>query len=159
MQWMRRKRLKRLAIAPILSLQTRNLRCGQPRPMHAFYAYIRKIAMTATSRLHRRTRHAVLRPRESLLLDNARGTLLVVEHGCLWVTLEHDLRDIVLSRGMRFKIDRRGRTIVTAEADSAVRVVAPVGLRDRIRGAMQRAAASVRRDLAGRFAGRFAPLF
>ncbi len=65
--------------------------------------------------LRRRTRRTVLSPREALLLDHAQGTVVVVERGCLWVTLERDPRDIILAQGMRFEIDRPGRTIVAAE--------------------------------------------
>lgn len=89
----------------------------------------------------KRTRRSTLRPREALLLDNARGTVLVVEHGCLWVTLEHDLRDVVLGQGMRFTIDRPGRTIVAAETESKLRLIAPPGRPKRLARALARSAA------------------
>jgi hypothetical protein len=56
--------------------------------------------------------------RRTLPLDNAEGTVITMESGCLWVTMENDTRDIVLLPGMRFEIDRRGRTIIAAEEDS-----------------------------------------
>jgi hypothetical protein len=56
--------------------------------------------------------------RSSLQLDNAEGSIIAVESGCLWVTMENDSRDVVLSQGMRFEVDRSGRTIIAAEEDS-----------------------------------------
>ena len=73
----------------------------------------------------RTARHTLLPARETLVLENARGTVIAVDHGCLWITLEGDTRDIVLTDGMRFEIDRRGRTIAVAEEDSRVRMRAP----------------------------------
>lgn len=50
-----------------------------------------------------------LAPGELVQLDGARGTKLRVTRGTLWVTLERDLRDIVLEAGDAFTIDRRRR--------------------------------------------------
>jgi hypothetical protein len=77
-------------------------------------------------------RHVFLPSRGTLVLDRARGTVIAVDHGCLWVTLERDLRDVILVRGMHFKIDRSGRTVIAAEGDARFRLVAPTSLRDRI---------------------------
>jgi Protein of unknown function (DUF2917) len=63
--------------------------------------------------------------RMTLPLDDAEGTVIAVESGCLWVTMENDPRDIVLMPGMRFEIDRSGRTIVAAEEDSRFGMLAP----------------------------------
>lgn len=63
--------------------------------------------------------------RNTLVLDDAEGTILSVESGVLWVTLERDPRDIILLPGMRFEIDRTGRTVVVAEEDSRLRVKVP----------------------------------
>ncbi len=73
-----------------------------------------------------RRRRAYLPQRESLILDDAEGTTISVDTGCLWVTLEHDPRDIVLLPGMRFEIDRTGRTVVAAEEDSRFRLLSEV---------------------------------
>jgi hypothetical protein len=89
--------------------------------------------------LTRRSRHASLRQREALILDHGERTILVVERGCLWVTLEHDPRDIVLVEGMRFEIDRPGRTIVAAETASTLRLLVPLSLPERIASALTRA--------------------
>jgi hypothetical protein len=88
----------------------------------------------------RTARHSLLPARETLVLENARGTVIAVDHGCLWVTLEGDTRDIVLTDGMRFEIDRDGRTLAVAEEISRVRVSAP-------RNSSTRFAAFLRRTL------------
>lgn len=67
----------------------------------------------------------ILPSRTTLQLDNAEGSLIVVESGCLWVTMQNDSRDVVLTRGMRFEIDRGGRTLVAAEEDSRFGLLAP----------------------------------
>lgn len=112
--------------------------------------------MSATPR---RLRHAVLRPREALLLEDAQGTIVVVERGCLWLTLERDPRDIILAKGMRFEIHRPGRTIVAAEADSALRLLVPLRLRERIVAMLARTGARLARGLSGQRANRVAPYF
>ena|SRR5437763_305929 len=68
-------------------------------------------------------RRRFLSSRESLVLDQAEGTVISVESGCLWLTMENDTRDIVLAPGMRFEIDRSGRTIVAAEEDTRFRLL------------------------------------
>jgi hypothetical protein len=73
-----------------------------------------------------RGRRAYLPQRESLILDNAEGTTITVDAGCLWVTMERDPRDIVLLPGMSFEIDRTGRTVIAAEEDSRFRLLSEV---------------------------------
>ncbi|HEY8622340.1 MAG TPA: DUF2917 domain-containing protein [Casimicrobiaceae bacterium] len=63
--------------------------------------------------------------RRSLRLDDAEGTVIAVESGCLWVTMENDPRDVILMPGMRFEVDRSGRTIIAAEEDSRFGLLAP----------------------------------
>jgi hypothetical protein len=63
--------------------------------------------------------------RGTLQLDDAEGSVIAVESGCLWITMENDPRDIVLVPGMRFEIDRSGRTILAAEEDSRFGLLAP----------------------------------
>jgi Protein of unknown function (DUF2917) len=63
--------------------------------------------------------------RSTLQLDDAEGTVIAVDSGCLWVTMENDTRDIVLLPGMRFEVDRGGRTIVAAEEDSRFGLLEP----------------------------------
>lgn len=66
-----------------------------------------------------------LRGRTTLQLDNAEGTVIAVESGCLWITMENDPRDIVLTPGMRFEVDRSGRTLATAEGNTRFGLLAP----------------------------------
>jgi len=70
-----------------------------------------------------RGRRTYLPRHTALVLDGAQGTVLSALSGWLWVTLERDPRAIVLLEGMRFAIDRRGRTVIVAEEDSQLRVV------------------------------------
>jgi Protein of unknown function (DUF2917) len=73
----------------------------------------------------KRSQRQFLPGRTTLQLDNAEGTVIAVEGGCLWITMENDPRDIVLTRGMRFEVDRSGRTLVTAEEDTRFGLLAP----------------------------------
>lgn len=100
-----------------------------------------------------RGRRTVLPQRESLILNNAEGTKISVDAGCLWVTMERDPRDIVLLPGMSFEVDRSGQTVIAAEEDSQFRLCSQ-------RGATNRAAAWLARlaaRLSLRGTRRFAP--
>ena len=79
----------------------------------------------------RRGARNVLPRRGTLILDNREGTVIAVESGCLWITMERDTRDIILVAGMRFEIDRRGRTIIAAEEESRFRLLSTPTWRDR----------------------------
>lgn len=46
--------------------------------------------------------------------------------GCLWVTIDNDLRDIFIAAGEGFGIDRGGDTLVSAMADSRFVLLEPV---------------------------------
>ncbi|HKW80237.1 MAG TPA: DUF2917 domain-containing protein [Casimicrobiaceae bacterium] len=70
----------------------------------------------------RHSRKVFLAQRASLALNDAEGTTIAVDHGCLWLTMERDPRDIILTAGMRFEIDRGGRTVIAAEEDTRFRV-------------------------------------
>ena len=60
--------------------------------------------------------------RETLRLDDARGTMLQVARGVLWITLENDTRDIVLGDGDTFTIDRNGVSLAEAQGPTTVHV-------------------------------------
>jgi hypothetical protein len=79
-----------------------------------------------------RGRQVFLPRRGTLVLDRAKGAVIAVDDGCLWVTLEQDLRDVILVGGMRFEVDRSGRTVIVAEEDTRFRLVEATSLRDRI---------------------------
>ena len=108
---------------------------------------------------HGRGRYVVLPRRETLVLDHAQGAVIAVDHGCLWVTLEHDLRDVILVRGMSFRVDRGGRTVIAAEADTRFRLVAPTTLRDRIVTWLMAQARRTQRRWAERLARGLVPYF
>jgi len=95
--------------------------------------------MTKTASRIRHTRRSILDRRQPLVLANAQGTVVAVDRGSVWITQERDPRDIVLLRGMRFEIDRPGRTIVAAETPSTLRLLVPEGLRERLLGAVKKA--------------------
>jgi len=61
---------------------------------------------------------------ELVRLDGARGTTLRVTRGTLWITLENDTRDIVLTAGDSYTIDRGGLTLVEAQGAAVVCVMA-----------------------------------
>jgi hypothetical protein len=65
-----------------------------------------------------------LAPGELVRLDGARGTTLRVTRGTVWITLEHDTRDVVLAAGDTFTIDRGGLTLVEAQGATTVCVLA-----------------------------------
>jgi hypothetical protein len=65
-----------------------------------------------------------LAPGELVQLDGARGTTLRVTRGTLWITLEDDVRDVVLAAGDTFTIDRGGLTLVEAQEKATVCVLA-----------------------------------
>ena len=62
-------------------------------------------------------------PDELVRLDGARGTTLRVTRGTVWITLENDTRDVVLTAGDVFTIDRGGLTLVEAQGRSTVCVM------------------------------------
>ena len=115
--------------------------------------------MTKIAPLTHRSRRSVLNKRQTRVLVNAQGTIVAVDRGSVWVTLERDPRDIVLVKGMRFEIDRPGRTIIAAETDSTLRLLAPETLRDHVVAAIGRAVAHALNRWAGRLARRAVPYF
>jgi hypothetical protein len=106
-----------------------------------------------------RGRRAYLRQRESLVLDNAEGTTIAVDAGCLWVTMERDPRDIVLLPGMSFEIDRTGRTVIAAEEDSRFRLLSEIAPASRIITWLARRAARLSARWTLRQAQRPAPYY
>jgi|SRR5450755_4497556 hypothetical protein len=106
-----------------------------------------------------RTRSTFLPRRGSLVLDGAEGTIIAVDSGCLWVTLERDPRDVVLLKDMRFKIDRPGRTVIVAEEDSRVRLIRKATTLERLAAWAARASVTALRDWSCRLSRLGAPYF
>ena len=65
-----------------------------------------------------------LKPGELVRLDDAHGITLRVTRGALWITQERDVRDIVLTAGDAYTIERRGLTVVEAQGRATVCVLA-----------------------------------
>lgn len=57
---------------------------------------------------------------QAVTLTDAKGSLIRCLSGGLWITQDHDPRDIVLEPGESFTIDRAGPAIVWALAPSSV---------------------------------------
>src|SRR3954470_2418439 len=74
------------------------------------------------SKLH--TKHQI-QAREALALRNARGSTITCVSGTLWVTIEGDSRDVVLTAGDTFVVNRRGLTLLAAHESSVADVCAP----------------------------------
>jgi hypothetical protein len=64
-----------------------------------------------------------LRKGDILRLPHARGQRIEALHGGLWITIDHDLRDIVIRGGEGFTIDRDGDTLVSALDDASLVVL------------------------------------
>jgi hypothetical protein len=56
---------------------------------------------------------------------DAAGWLVSCHGGRVWITLEHNIRDIILEAGQGFIIDRRGLTLVSALAAARIQLRAP----------------------------------
>jgi hypothetical protein len=116
-------------------------------------------AMPFDPSVPQRGRRAYLPQRESLILNNAEGTRITVDAGCLWVTMERDPRDIVLLPSMSFEIDRTGRTVIAAEEDSRFRLLSEVTPASRAVAWLARYAARLSARWTLRQARRVAPYY
>lgn len=59
-------------------------------------------------------------------LDGAKGQQITCLGGIAWVTQANDNRDILLSKGQSFIIDRKGLAVIYALKDTAI-AVGPAG--------------------------------
>ena len=59
-------------------------------------------------------------------IEGGKGLQVTSVAGTVWVTQANDPRDIILSRGRSFILDRRGLAVVYALKDAAI-VVGPAG--------------------------------
>lgn len=56
--------------------------------------------------------------REAITLPHVRGITLRVTQGTLWLTEEHDCRDVVLRPGDNWLVESDGNTVVEAQNDA-----------------------------------------
>ena len=61
----------------------------------------------------RRPTSLLVGPRSMACLQDARGVLLRVSHGCVWVTQEGHLDDVFVGAGESLRITRDGLTIAS----------------------------------------------
>ena len=59
-------------------------------------------------------------------IEGAKGLQVTAVAGTVWLTQPKDPRDVILTRGQSFILDRKGRTVVYALKDAAI-VVGPAG--------------------------------
>jgi hypothetical protein len=85
---------------------------------------------------------------ELIGLESGRGTTLRVTRGTLWLTFEHDTRDVVLTAGDTFTIDRGGLTLIQAHGNTTVCVLAHHIEARRISATVPTLAARLRRGFA-----------
>jgi len=57
---------------------------------------------------------------ETISVIDGKGARVAVTSGRVWVTQEHDIRDVMLTRGQSFVLDRDGTAIVEALADAEI---------------------------------------
>jgi hypothetical protein len=81
---------------------------------------------------------------QTVELVDARGATARVERGCVWVTVNGAVRDVVLGAGQAFTVDRNGPTLLHAEAPTELQIDSPAptsplqGLAARLRGGFER---------------------
>jgi hypothetical protein len=66
-----------------------------------------------------------LRPKGVHRIDNGRGLSVTAIRGSVWITQDRDLRDIILSPGQSFVLDRNGVALVFAFRDAVIMVGQP----------------------------------
>lgn len=65
-----------------------------------------------------------LAPRELIEVKDGQGIRVCITAGAVWITQQHDPRDIVLTRGDCFVLDRPGVALLSALSISVIEVVA-----------------------------------
>ena len=61
-----------------------------------------------------------LNERETISVVDGKGARIAVKDGTVWITQEHDPRDVMLQPGESFTLDRNGTAIIEALADTEV---------------------------------------
>lgn len=78
-----------------------------------------------------RMKHSVIElgRRQDLQVVDGSGTEVVCRSGGVWITQEHDTRDVILESGDSFVLDRPGLAIVRATARSTIVLAEPTAFR------------------------------
>ena len=87
----------------------------------ALTGWFRQKRMPAPAMQTRRTVHEIAR-RDTVKIARAQGAVVECLDGCVWITLDGDLRDCVLEAGQSLCIDRDRRVLVHALKTSRVRI-------------------------------------
>lgn len=74
-------------------------------------------------------RRLALAPHQLVDLDDARGTVIRVARGRIWLTQYGDPVDHVLAAGDAWAVERNGRTIVQAQESTLIDVSGPAAAR------------------------------
>jgi hypothetical protein len=64
---------------------------------------------------------------ETISIIDGKGARVAVTRGRIWVTQEHDIRDVMLTLGQSFILDRDGTAVVEALLDAEIALDAPQG--------------------------------
>ena len=67
-----------------------------------------------------------LRKGEIHRIHHGLGHRIEALYGCLWVTIDNDLRDMFVAAGEGFTVDRVGDTLISAMADSCFVTLEPL---------------------------------
>jgi hypothetical protein len=59
-------------------------------------------------------------------IRNGRGALVFVEAGTAWITQENDRRDVLVTAGESFRLDRDGVALIGAHRSAKVTITAPL---------------------------------
>lgn len=73
----------------------------------------------------RQVQHIEISLRELLVIDDARGQVVVCESGELWITQDGDRRDVILPAGQSWRIDRPGPLVLSAFEPSVATLANP----------------------------------
>ena len=60
--------------------------------------------------------------RDTITVVDGKGARVAVQRGRVWITQEHDTRDVLLTPGQSFTLDRNGTAIVEALADAELAI-------------------------------------
>ena len=72
--------------------------------------------------------HSVQAMTKSKILEikQALGTTIACLAGSIWVTLDNDIRDVILQAGQSFKVDTNQRGLIQALDTARIRLIEPI---------------------------------